>query len=1061
MTRVKKGLSYVLGDSVATENHILPINSMQYLASTGQLYTGGRDGAVKVWAPSESRKPVSYNYDDGDTDDNAVDQDIDERLLKLETSISSNPLRPTRPCLWYQDSAIKNYNLHFDWINDIKLVNDNRHLVTALADLSLKMIDLASSSTDDVQKFHNVHTDYIKKISSIASQNLLVSGGLDGNIVIWDLRLLKPILLFHNSLGSPLLPSSVYSLSNNRSNLVASGGPSSTINIFDRRITTDGGANLVRRLVGHQDNVRCLVMNLSHILSGSSDSTVKLWDLRNFKVSRNFEMHDDAVWSLTTPSCSDPSSWSDLPSDFNVFYSGDKAGNIIKTDMSYFSHTVPDDDAAHFNFSAGDSAFIDEKIGLCTLVAKDDSPIVSLCVGENSSLFASTYESLNTYHVPDTRQMAKYQYLRTGVDHANAIDCQTDDDTQGGLDGSHTDQTDLDSDFYDIVSHLSMDTGNLDMQSSFSHAISSVHGMEPSENANDPSTMYTSMFLSASGGPSLEFVNAYKEEWDKAVNLHDSGNSNNSGNVVNKTPVEILLNPVSPGNVLSIAFNTRPLQSFSISPKSIISKKMLNNKRWIVVLYLNGDIKIWDIFICKVVKEFPFRSQKGLLPETKKERTLALDDIFQQYQTMDTFSNWCEVEIKSGKLLVSLLETSFANVEMYYDELVQDYPFMALEQNDVARANHAHVSTDERYPLSQMLINSLFHSYAVYELKNDEFVREELRVAFKAKSSGSGSENESTQSFTSAGEDIGKKRRLFSRKTSKASVVTQQLTPLKQNQPHSPLASVASNLSDLGDDSFSLADSLSVSDHGGVSDDSILKMLSQNVQKYNQVYATQGTKKLAPSQLSIYSNDILVQDKTEDASYKPFIPLEQLPENLLIIIFENSSDLGNNRDVCSFHLGELRGLEQLAKNRVQTPLVKQLRVNLPKWIGNPVLYDKFPQRDLPKIAFQLMEYDYATLPPEKKIQGKTQRKIKKLPPLDSSVKLASQNMLRLNKVLFYLTEKFEYKTSEMKEKRAPTEWLQVECKGHVLDPNMTLQTIKTKIWKSSSDIELRYRRKFD
>ena len=45
-------------------------------------------------------------------------------------------------------------------------------------------------------------------------------------------------------------------------------------------------------------------MNDQFILSGSSDTTIKLWDLRTFKVYKNFDIHDDSVWSLYSQSTS-------------------------------------------------------------------------------------------------------------------------------------------------------------------------------------------------------------------------------------------------------------------------------------------------------------------------------------------------------------------------------------------------------------------------------------------------------------------------------------------------------------------------------------------------------------------------------------------------------------------------------------------------------------------------------------------------------------------------------------------------------------------------------------
>ena len=90
--KTKRGLSYILGDSNSNENHILPINSIQYSSSNRQLYTAGRDGNVKVWQP-HSIQPYSNQHSGNNSQDDLFSDclDLDEKLLRLETSISSNP----------------------------------------------------------------------------------------------------------------------------------------------------------------------------------------------------------------------------------------------------------------------------------------------------------------------------------------------------------------------------------------------------------------------------------------------------------------------------------------------------------------------------------------------------------------------------------------------------------------------------------------------------------------------------------------------------------------------------------------------------------------------------------------------------------------------------------------------------------------------------------------------------------------------------------------------------------------------------------------------------------
>lgn len=1035
MSKARKGLSYVLGEASANENHILPVNAMQFSARRHQLFTAGRDGLVKVWSGTPTTPELDFHFGNGESDET---QDLDERLLRLETAISSNPLHFRAPQLAYHDSGVRNYNVHFDWINDVKLVNGDRSLVTALADLTLKLINLDGGDAD-VHKFQNIHTDYIKKVLAITPHNLVVSGGLDGNVVVWDLATLKPTQQWQNCSASTHLPRSVYALSNNHGNLILTGGPNNTINIYDRRITAEGQLSLIRRLVGHQDNVRCLLMNSQFILSGSSDTTVKLWDMRNFKVYKNLEVHEEPVWSLSTACLSGSDA---VGSDFGVFYSGDKGGNIVKTDLRHLlghAHLHEHEQFPTLAFSSTDLSFIDEKVGLCTLVAKSESPIVSLCVEGENLVFASTYTSLERYHVPDTELLLKYQYLRACVDYLMNMDSVTDDDLSGGLDGAHADQLDLNLDFYDIVSHLLMDSANLDMQLSLSGTNFSLHNFE------DDFAEYMLMFLNTNGGPSLEYVNAYKDAVEGGVNGLEGKLA------VDQTPVEMLLNPVPPERILTIPFNRRPFQYFQISPKLIISKRMFNNKRCLLTLYLNGDIKIWDVFMCKEIKTFPF--EKNACPLSKedlKERTKAFDMIFQEHQTMDTLNNWCEVEIKSGKLLVSLSESSISNVDIYYDDLVKDYPYLAYDHPDNTLTKKIKAADDERIPIARIFLNSIFHKYALFEYAADAKLREDLRSSRQKQKLANG-ETE-TQSVAST-EELPIRKRLFTRMSSKNSIP--QASPLR----HSPSVSISSNVSESG-----TPDSLEEEfDASTVSEDSIAKILQANKLAYMDKLNIHGGKKPINTALKLYTNDPDLQFHRDDEEhYKPRISSKRLPGDLLIIVFENSPDLGNYREVCSFHLSDLTSIEYpAAPESAKAQLVKQLRCTLPKWIGQPILYDKFPHKEQPKIAFQLYEVDYLELPADKKIGGRTQKKIKKLPVLESSIKLTSQNMLRVNKILNYLTDKFDSRTSEMKDKKPPSEWLVLECRGQELEPAMTLQTIKTKIWKSNADIDLRFRRKFD
>lgn len=1081
MSRSRRGISYVLGESNDDENHILPINAIQYSGRTSRFYTGGRDGTVKEWSDVATERgggsgPVAENGPSGPAPPARQPQaqhqpfqpqnlphtnpfhtpptqpelhdELPERLLKLETALS-RPLAYTASTHHYAISH--SHNIHFDWINDLVLVNQDSHLVSCSSDLSLKLIHV--DRPHEVTKFANIHTDYVKKLAVMESTHTLLSGGYDGKIALWDMHTLAPVLQIDTVPPSQSLLSSIYSLAASSANVFCSGGPSKVVNVHDTRMAPHTSA--VRRLLGHQDNVRCLLMNDTQILSGSSDCTVKLWDLRMFKVHKNFGIHDDPVWAM----CGGGGGGS----GFSEFYSADSAGNVLKTDLTFLSANIGDSVPTQKTFSAGENAAVDEKIGVTTIVAKTGSPVLALCeeavADSQRSLLVSTSGSLARYHTPHTNQLAEYQYLKTCVDllynrHDDAADELVAEDTN-----------DINSDFYDIVSHLSVDTNNLDIQSSPSLNLRLPSSDPPAKDSGD---RYSTMFVDQSGGLSGEFVSR-KEEKEPAGGPA-GGTPADCSAFVDRSVVELPLGPVLPERLHGIAFNKKPFGEYTITPKSIVAKRLFNNKRQMVVLYLNGDIRIWDLLVCRQVKNFPFSGGSANAVMAKavfEQRQRAMDDVFDDHDTMDTLNNWCEVEIKSGKLLVTLKETSFFHTEIYYDELVLAYPHLAYDHEE---SNNCGVtaSGDDRFQIARILLNSLFHRYAMYEWNFDRKLREELRHR-KPEEIGSGCGDSS--STAANGNGASKRVKMFRRISAKTVPKTGS----------TPAASSANSLasSDEFEADPAMAQFMAVNEDTGDTADaqrnsysyesSIMRLLQLNKRKYAEKLRVQPRARV-DTILSLYANDPQFRSThTKSRSdkgdvpehYRPQINAARLPANLLIIVFDHLPDLGNLRDVLSFHYSDVQLLDFEHDNDAQRALVHDLRTQLPRWIGQPILYDKFPPPDAAKVSFQLLETDYSNLDPLLSIGGKSQKKIKKLPVMESLIKLTAHEMLRVGKILSYLTDKFESRTAEMKDHKPASDWLAIECRGRELPAGMTLQTIKAKIWKSSADIELVFRRKYD
>lgn len=109
----------------------------------------------------------------------------------------------------------------------------------------------------------------------------------------------------------------------NGGSIIAAGGPDAVVRLWDTR-AAGSSSSPIAKLVGHTANIRSILVseNGDWILSGSSDSSIKLWSVTAGRLLHTFDMHSDSVWSL----------YSDHPS-LHVFYSGDRSGIVAKTDL--------------------------------------------------------------------------------------------------------------------------------------------------------------------------------------------------------------------------------------------------------------------------------------------------------------------------------------------------------------------------------------------------------------------------------------------------------------------------------------------------------------------------------------------------------------------------------------------------------------------------------------------------------------------------------------------------------------------------------------------------------
>lgn len=158
---------------------------------------------------------------------------------------------------------------------------------------------------------------------------------------------------------------------------------------------------------------------------------------------------------------------------------------------------------------------------------------------------------------------------------------------------------------------------------------------------------------------------------------------------------------------------------------------------------------------------------------------------------------------------------------------------------------------------------------------------------------------------------------------------------------------------------------------------------------------------------------------------------------------------------------------------MNAPVYESLERHMPFWLGKLLFKEDKVIRSYPKITFIIQPWkDEVFVEEEVNVTAETKKSgIYKQPskppesPLmlpkinDSNVRLTAPNMIKAKKIKHFIVERFESKTSEMKSKIDAHEWLDILCRGNVLDNDITLSAIRTLYWKSNTDVVLEYRRK--
>ncbi|ORY21314.1 WD40 repeat-like protein [Neocallimastix californiae] len=414
---VKQRISYVVRENYNEISHNSGINSLALDTRTpgGLLYTAGKDSKINSWKLYLDEDNVNPYYVKKDNIDNGIIEtsqpygsfqddvqyneigniDCNESLdsikdFSLTNNFHSEEILSTnsnkqgltmansttaitikknihklkqkyslqfdlrrKKCVTQTPTFNKGYWYHSDWVNDIVLTSNKDHFISASSDRSIYLWDINNNLPTSRIGFHK---DDIRVLAYSSKCNWVASGGFDQRVLFWDIV---------NSDDS-LTQASIYSIAtNNEGNVLVTGSPERIVRIWDTRL-----GKQVLKLTGHSDNVRALIVSEDGkwVLSGSSDSTIKLWSIANIKrCIMTYSHYSDSVWSLTSNS-----------PYLKTFWAGGRDGCITKINQS-----------SNYDYNNQ----YDNDYGDCVLICKENSGVVKLATIDNGYIYAATSSS--------------------------------------------------------------------------------------------------------------------------------------------------------------------------------------------------------------------------------------------------------------------------------------------------------------------------------------------------------------------------------------------------------------------------------------------------------------------------------------------------------------------------------------------------------------------------------------------------------------------------------------------------------------------------------------------
>ncbi|GJN83825.1 hypothetical protein PLIIFM63780_007376 [Purpureocillium lilacinum] len=504
----------------------------------------------------------------------------------------------------------------------------------------------------------------------------------------------------------------------------------------------------------------------------------------------------------------------------------------------------------------------------------------------------------------------------------------------------------------------------------------------------------------------------------------------------------------------------------------LLKHKMLNDRRRVLTLDTAGDVLLWDLISCTSIQSFGKQH---------------LEDVEKLVNTREAVAPWCSVDLSSGNLTVVLEPFNCFDAEIYADELQLQEPIEFRE--------------DQRISLGRWILRYLFANLIDEEIKRDELYRQKLNEEVEKRLAARRANAPTVIDIPEPGLQGQDQVTTPRANGAHLHVPTPGLgiglaSPGPAGSlPGVPEEAVASpserRISAEKDDYFSADASAKpaatpATDEGKTSTDEKGKDKDKDKEKAGDAAKSPSTPFGKKFRMS-FSSKKLGRSLSQATQEKPVVTEDKAEES------ESSSN--HEKEVDDSFFGVVQKIrneydkqlaevpDKLVETRVtpslptETPVLKLppgtkviiqeetsggsanlyegtvenvgrdadiIEQKAPMWLGDVLLQNQIPLKDPVKISFVL--HPMGDLLP--------------ISPADGTNRLNANRMLRVKKILAYVAERIEEVPEEEEEDEdalQPEEYLELYCNDQLLNPAMSLATIRTHVWKGGNDVVLYYK----